>query len=85
MEVTSLIGERMEVTSLIGERMEVTSLIGVDPLNAYHFGYALFLALPDLTTKINYFVDLNKDMQFVFIKSTATSTNRIRDRLNRLV
>ena len=41
--------------------------------SVYYFGYALFLALPDLTIEVNYFDDLNKNKHSV-IKSTADDT-----------
>ena len=39
--------------------MEVTP-VGIDPHSVYYFGYLLFWSLPDLTTKVNSFGDLNK-------------------------
>ena len=36
-------------------------MIGIDPHSFYHFGYPLFETLPDLTTKVNYFDDLNQN------------------------
>ena len=44
---------------MIGERMEVTPMIGIGPRGIYHFGYPLFQALPDVTTKVNSFDDFN--------------------------
>ena len=44
---------------VIGKMMEVTST--ALSRNLYHFGYALLWALPDLTTKVNYFDDLKKN------------------------
>ena len=48
-------------------------MICIDPQNVYHFGYALFLALPDLNTEVNSLDHLNKVTNF-FIKSTADRT-----------
>ena len=45
--------------------MEVTPMINIDPHIVYHFGYPLFLHLPDLTTKVNYFDDLKKNRRFL--------------------
>ena len=37
--------------------MDVTPMISVDLHTVYHFGYpTLFLYLPDLTTKVNFFL-----------------------------
>ena len=41
-------------------------MIGIDSQSVYHFGYPLFLTLPDLTTKVNSFYDLNKDRHLRF-------------------
>ena len=41
-------------------------MIGNDTHSVYHFGYPQSRALPDLTTKVNYFDDLNKNMHFLF-------------------
>ena len=48
-------------------------MISIDTHSVYHFGYPLFWSLPDLTTKVNSFDDLNKNRHF-FIKSTADVT-----------
>ena len=49
-------------------------MIGIDPHSVYHFGYPLFLSLPDLTTIVNYFDGLKKKRHFLKIKSTADVT-----------
>ena len=53
--------------------MEVTPIIDFDPKNVCHFGYPLFLALPNLITEVNSFDDLNKNAH-CFMKSTADVT-----------
>ena len=75
--------------------MEVTSTISIDPHSAYHFGYQVFRAFPDLTTEVNSSNDLNKNRHYL-IKMTVdvtltiqrlhicTSTNRTCNRLNQL-
>ena len=45
-------------------------MIGIDPQSVNDFRHTLLLTLPDLTTKVNYFDDLNKNMYF--------SVNRLR-------
>ena len=53
----------------------------IDPHSVYHFGYPLFLSLPDLTTKVNSFDDLNKNRRFVLY---LLPMNWICDKLNQL-
>ena len=48
-------------------------MISIDPHSVNHFGYPLFLSLPDLKTKVNSFDDLNKNRHY-FIKLTADFT-----------
>ena len=43
---------------MIGERIEVTPKIGLDPTMGLLFLITIFLALPDLTTKVNSYDDL---------------------------
>ena len=50
---------------MIDERIEVTPMIGIDSHIVYNFGYPLFRSLPDLTTEINSFNDLNKIRHFL--------------------
>ena len=45
--------------------MSVMHMISIDPQRVYHFGYPLFRSLPDLTTKVNSFDDLNKNRIFL--------------------
>ena len=45
-------------------------MISLDTHSVYHCGYPLFRSLPDLTTKIYYFDNLNKNRHF-FIKSNC--------------
>ena len=54
--------------------MEIMPTISIDSQSVYHFGYPLFGSLPDLTTKVNSFDDLNKNRHF-FIKHTARITS----------
>ena len=66
-----MLSQSMKVTPMIGHEshahdrpwksrswsaIELTPMIGIDP----HSGYSLFWALPDLTTEVNSFDDLNK-------------------------
>ena len=53
--------------------MEVASMIGFDLQSIYHFGFLLFSAFSDLTTKVNSYDDL-KTHWLSFIKSTAGVT-----------
>ena len=53
--------------------MDVMPIIDIDPQIVCHFGYPLFLALPDLITKVNSFDDLKKNTH-CFMKSTADVT-----------
>ena len=50
----------------IGERMGVMLMIVVDLHSVYQFAYPLFLAVPDLMTKVNSFNDLNKTRHFMY-------------------
>ena len=57
---------------VIDEKMEVTPMISIDPHSIYHFGYRLFLSLPDLTTKVNSFDDLEKKIGIFLLNRLRT-------------
>ena len=59
---------------MIGERAAVPAMFSIDPYSVYHFGYPLFLSLPGLTTEVNSFVDLNKNMYFLLNRLAADVT-----------
>ena len=51
-------------------------ICGIGPHSLYYFGYLKFWALLDVTTKINYFDDLNQNTH-ICIKSTADVVQNI--------